>query len=68
MAPHRFSAVWRERGRGIIGGKGIGGKGERVCINFAHKMLNITTIDKAIGKIDKKIGYNNVPKVGFEEK
>lgn len=49
-------ARWAAAGegdRGTIGGKGIGGKGERVCINNAHKMLKITTIDKSIGKIDK---------------
>ena len=46
----------------------IGGKGERVCINFAHKMLKITTIDKSMGKIDKEIKRNNAPKVGIEEK
>ena len=57
-----------EGGGGYIGGRGIGGKGERVCINFAHKMLKITTIGKSIGKIDKKISYNNAPKVGIEEK
>ena len=59
-------ARWAAAGEGE--GGPIGGKGERVCINFAHKMLKITTIDKAIGKIDKEISYNNAPKVGFEEK
>ena len=60
--------MWREGGGGIGGGKGRGGKGERVCNNFAHKMLKITTIDKSMGKIDKEIKQNNAPKVGFEEK
>ena len=59
-------ARWAAAGEGERGT--IGGKGERVCINFAHKMLKTTTIDKSIGKIDKKIKRNNAPKVGFEEK
>ena len=57
-----------EGGGGGGGGGGRGGRGGGVCINFAHKMLKITTIDKSMGKIDKEISYNNAPKVGFEEK